>query len=187
MEIPIGGEVSCSDGPAGEVTHVIVDVQSRRVTGVVVKEGEAPHVERVVPLWRIGRADAQGIWLDGARRELAAMKELQRPGAIEAHTWWHGMGPAEFEPVERQNIAESEVALGRSTPVKATDGEAGHIARVIVDRASGTTQRLVLEVGPARAAKGVSVLRTEIDYMTDRAVYLTIDRKAIQELWKRAR
>ena len=187
MEIPIKGQVSCADGPAGEVTHVVVDVQSRRVTAVVVKEAVAPQIVRVVPFRHVLSATAAGVQLRCSLQEMAAMKELQRPGAVETHTWWHGVGPAEFEALPRQNIAEGEVALGDKTPVKATDGEAGQMVGVNVDPASRTINRLVLAVGPARAVKAVSILRSEIDYITDRAVHLAVDRQAIQELWKRAR
>lgn len=185
MEIPIKARVQCTDGPGGEVTHVIVHPATKRVTRVVVKEARSPHVERVVPFRYVEDAIVDQIRLRCSRQELSKMQTFLRTESIETTLWWHGRGPAEFEEVKRENIPDDELAMDANTPVKATDGDAGRIEKLRVDRASGSIIRLTLQEGRPWSPKQVTILRSEIDCFTDRAVYLKINRAAIEALLNR--
>lgn len=64
MEISIGADVHGTDGKIGELTRVIVDARSRKVTDLVVKQGGLLGHERTIPLTHVARVADDGVHLD---------------------------------------------------------------------------------------------------------------------------
>jgi uncharacterized protein YrrD len=55
--------VACADGPFGELSDIIIDPSSLRVTHVVVQPPEHHHLARLMPISRL-RSGAAGVVLD---------------------------------------------------------------------------------------------------------------------------
>jgi sporulation protein YlmC with PRC-barrel domain len=182
MEIPVRAHVRCTDGPAGEATHVIVHPATRKVTRLVVKETRSPHVERVVPFKLVLDANASEIHLQCSRQELSKMQPFVRTEFV-GTTWaYDESAPSAVKKVKRLNIAEDELPMDTGTQVRAIDGKAGRIDELMVDPASASITHLVLREGPIWAPKAVVVPVTEVERLGDKAVYLRTNRASIEAL-----
>jgi hypothetical protein len=162
MEIPIKARVRCTDGPAGEATHVVVHPITKKVARLVVRETKSPHVERIVPF--------------GFVEETAP---YYGRGSTDAVTIYRIPG---FRKVKHLNIPEGEVAMDHGTRVRASDGKAGRIDRLMVDPMSGSLTHLVVREGPVWASKAVPVPIAEVKRMDNQAVYLRTNRAGIEAL-----
>jgi sporulation protein YlmC with PRC-barrel domain len=87
-----------------------------------------------------------------------------------------------FRKVKHLNIPEGEVAIGHSTRVRASDGRAGRIDRLMVDPMTGSLTHLVVREGPAWSSKAVPVPIAEVKRIGEKAVYLRTNRASIEAL-----
>jgi hypothetical protein len=60
VEFVIGNSVSCSDGPCGELTRVVVDPAARTVTHLVVEPPQRGETSRLVPVRLAAAGTAAG-------------------------------------------------------------------------------------------------------------------------------
>jgi sporulation protein YlmC with PRC-barrel domain len=67
-EFTIGAEASCSDGPCGKITRLIVEPDSKTVTHLVIQPGHHPAQARIVPL-RLVQSAAGQVMLSCSRAE----------------------------------------------------------------------------------------------------------------------
>jgi hypothetical protein len=163
-------------------THVIVNPAANRVTRLVVKETKAPHVERLVPFKFVEDGNPDEIRLRCSQQELSRMKAFVRTELVET-AWSHdGKRPTETKKLKHLNIPEGELALDTHTPVRVTDGKAGHIGELTVDPASGSITHLQLRKGWVWAPKEVTIPVSEVDRIADRGVYLRMNRAGIEAL-----
>jgi hypothetical protein len=182
MEIPIKATVQCTDGPGGEATHVVVHPDAMKVTRLVVRETKSPHVERLVPFKFVEEGATNEIRLRCSRQELSKMKSFVRTELVETAWSYDGRMPTETKKVKRLNIAEDELAVDTHTPVRVTDGKAGHIGELMVDLTSGSITHLRLRKGHKWAPKEVTVPVSEVDRIGDRGVHLRMNRASIEAL-----
>jgi len=182
MEIPIKAKVQCADGPGGEATRLIVHPTTKRVTKIVVKEAQPPHVERVVPFKYVEGTTANEIRLRCSRQELSKMQPFVRTEVVETSWSYDGRMPTDVKKVKRLNIAEDELAMGTGTQVRVTDGKVGRIDELMVDPASGSITHLMLRKGPVWAPKEVTVPISEVGRLGEKVVYLQTSRASIEAL-----
>jgi hypothetical protein len=182
MEISIKARVQCTDGPGGEATHFIVHPATNRITKVIVREAQAPHVERIVPFRFVEGATADQIRLRCSRQEVSKMQAFTRTEFVKDAWSYYERMPAEVKRVKRLNIADDELAMDASTRVRATDSKAGRIDKLMVEPASGSVTHLVLREGLVWAPKAVAVPIAEVRHMSRKAVYLRTNRAGIQAL-----
>lgn len=182
MKIPVKAMVQCTDGPGGEATHVVVNPASKRVTRLVVKETKAPHVERLVPFKFLEDVNEDEIRLRCSRQEMSKMKPFERTEVVETSWSYDGRTPTGTKKVKHLNIPEGELALDTHTPVRVTDGKAGHIGELMVDPASGSITHLQLRKRHVWAPKEVTIPVSEVDRVGDRGVYLRMNRAGIESL-----
>jgi hypothetical protein len=50
MNIPVNADVHCTDGFLGRSTYVILNPITKGVTHFVVRQDQAPHTDRLVPV-----------------------------------------------------------------------------------------------------------------------------------------
>jgi hypothetical protein len=181
MEIPVKARVQCTDGPGGEATHLVVNPAAMQVTRLVVKETKAPHVERVVPFKFVEDGNADEIRLRCSRQEMAKMRLFVRTEIVETRSY-DGQMPTGTKKVKHLNIADGELAVDTHTPVRVTDGKAGHIGELMVDPASGSITHLRLRKGHILARKEVTIPASEVDRIGDRGVHLRMNRAGIEAL-----
>lgn len=84
-EFIIGSSVSCSDGPCGELTRVVVDPAARTVTHLVVKPQRRGGTSRLVPV-RLAGTGTGTIQLRCTTSQFGGLQEAEEtrivPGAL---------------------------------------------------------------------------------------------------------
>jgi hypothetical protein len=84
-EFIIGSSVSCSDGPCGELTRVVVDPAARTVTHLVVEPPHRGGTSRLVPV-RLAGAGTAAIQLRCTMSQFEGLQEAEEtriaPGAL---------------------------------------------------------------------------------------------------------
>ena len=85
-------------------------------------------------------------------------------------------------PFEHERIPTGEVVIRRGTHVKATDGDVGKVDEFLVDPENDVITHLILREGHLWGKKDVTIPVSEIDKIAEEAVYLKLDKKAIETL-----
>ena len=126
QDIPLNGDVWCSDGLAGKVVRVVVNQARREVTDVVVRKHDLMGEDRVVPIEMIASSTSNAIRLSMTREELGAMPAYTYqipPGQLEADMmmsdsmYYGGYSGMYYSPVymNRDLMLEREYALNQPT------------------------------------------------------------------------
>jgi sporulation protein YlmC with PRC-barrel domain len=199
----IGAAVSCSDGPCGNLTKVVVDPVARAVTHVVVEPEHRSGLARLVALGVIEPGtDAKAIRLGIALDEFEALPHAEEteflPGgsgesAYEAHElyYWPYFGleggvapsvaPYASGLVTRDTIPAGEVEVRRGDRVHASDGEIGKVEGLVVEPASGRVTHVLLQEGHLWGRKQVAIPMTAVVKMDD-GVSVSLSRREIEAL-----
>jgi sporulation protein YlmC with PRC-barrel domain len=176
LAIALGGEVTCRDGYIGHVRRLVVEPESRRVTGVVVEHGLLRH-RVVVPMAHVARTEDTVMCLDIDRRQLGALPpymavDIARPDP--AWTARHGAVPDDAAADRRAyvpwgvppltesihvmvrrhlhtGVPEPQIPLGQDARVVCPTGLVGHLDQVELDPASHAIRALVVRAGYIRA------------------------------------
>ena len=194
MDIPINVDVLCAGEACGRSTCLIINPVNERVTHLVILEKTYPYVERLVPISKILSSTPHSIQLSCSQAELTGIDPFMETDFIEAGkmvtaltfktpymVWPYGMYYTPL-PLEHEQIPTGEVAIHRGTPVKATDGQVGKVDEFLVDPKNDVITHLVLREGHLWDLMDVTIPVSEIDKITDEAVYLKIDKKSIDIL-----
>lgn len=195
MDIPINVDVFCQGNACGHTLAVVLNPVADIVTHLVVKEKEAPHTQRMVPLDLVQESSPQGVSLKCDLATFQALKpfdDVQFIQAIVPHyvaaygTYY--MGPfvireREDVPVHHQHIPEHELPVSRGARVYSSDEyHIGQVDEFLVDRSNGHITHLILREGHLWGQKDVSIPVSEIDLIEDYHVYLKLDKKQVGEL-----
>ncbi len=195
MNIPIDAHVKCADGECGRSKRVVINPATQQVTHLVV-DAEGGAGERLVPIDRVmeTQPDQGEIRLTCTGQELQQMDPFAvtqymtgdtpyatySPGA---YVLWPYMTPvAGVVPLEHERIPPGELAVRRGAEVRATDGDVGKVDAFLVDPTDSRISHLVLREGPFWNRKLVSVPVANIQRIEEGKVYLSLDKKAIEEL-----
>jgi hypothetical protein len=68
--------IKCTDGPAGELTHVIIDPIEQQVTHLVLRQRWSPHAECLVPIDWAEAVTPEQICLNCTCGQLARVEPL---------------------------------------------------------------------------------------------------------------
>jgi sporulation protein YlmC with PRC-barrel domain len=191
MEIAISARVQCTDGIAGEATHVILHPETKRITRMVVKDARAPHVQRLVPFKLVEDATSDQIFLRCTVQDLSRMQPFIRTEFVEKGAAYYGgtrpdvrqtyVNP-QIKKVKRENISPDELAMVAGTRVKAADGNAGRLDEFVVEPESGSITHLMLREGHVWAPKEVTIPISEVDRIAEKIVYLRMKRANVAAL-----
>jgi sporulation protein YlmC with PRC-barrel domain len=195
MDIPINVGVLCAGELCGRSTCLIVNPINTRVTHLVVIENDFPYFERLVPVEDILHSSPHSIQLRCNKAQLSDMepfKESDFIGVGELESTHHygapyliwPYSPYEGMPIllEHERIPAGEVVIRRGTPVKATDGQVGHVDEFLVDPKNDSITHLVLREGHLWGQKDITIPVSEIDGIADDAVYLKLRKEVIASL-----
>ena len=157
----LGSSVSCSDGPCGELTRVVVDPGARTVTHLVVKPPQRGEAARLVPV-RLAGTGTAAIPLRCTTAQFGGLREAEKaqvvPGALgdpgdsrnhQLSGPYYGLGGMGLamamgtglgagtapQRLTSDRISPGTVALRRADHVHATDGPIGKVQGVIVSAA----------------------------------------------------
>jgi sporulation protein YlmC with PRC-barrel domain len=195
MDIPINVDVLCAGKPCGRSTYLIVNPVNEHITHLVVAEKAFPNIERLVPVDRILESTPKSIQLRCSQADLSGMDtfdetdfikagqlEVSLPYSVPYEVWPYAMYDAMPVPFEHEHIPAGEIAIRRGTPVEATDGEVGKVDEFLVDPENDVITHLVLREGHLWGKKDVTIPVSEINRIAEEAVYLKLDKEAIEEL-----
>jgi sporulation protein YlmC with PRC-barrel domain len=200
VRLVIGCPVRCSDGDFGEISDVVIDPTTRRVTHLVVqphdREGNALLVSAD---WaRASGASDAGITLDRTLAEIGELETIREAAYLRlgefpvddpdwdvgvqdllAMPYYQDLGgvagaslnPDQHITVKYDRIPKGEVELRRASAVRSSDGHhLGHVDGFVVDDSEHITH-IVLERGHVWGKREVAIPVGAIAAMeTDSAV-----------------
>lgn len=195
MDIPINVDVQCGGEICGRSTYLVVNPVNEKVTHLVVAEKVFPNIERLVPVDKILSSTPNSIQLRCSQEDLSKMDafdetdfiaaghmETSLPYSVPYQVWPYAMYDAMPISLEHARIPAGEIAIRRGTPVRATDGSVGKIDEFLVDPEDDVITHLILREGHLWGKKDVTIPVSEIGEITEEAVSLKIDKKAIEML-----
>lgn len=200
----IGSTASCTDGPCGKVTRVVVDPVARSVTHLVVEPQHRSGLGRLVPLALVD-ADAgtegDGVHLRCTSADFGDLPLAEEtdflPGgsgyeAYAAHElfYWPYFGlegggdPDVYNAsgvVTRDTLPAGEVAVRRGEWVHAVDGEIGQVEGLVVEPTSGHVTHVLLQEGHVWGRKRVAIPLRAVDHI-DEGIGVSLTKQEIEDL-----
>jgi sporulation protein YlmC with PRC-barrel domain len=192
MDIPINARVSCTDGPCGHSTHVVLMPTTEKITHLVVNKEVFPETEYLVPIEHIAESTPEMIRLDCSCAELEKMPVFDKVTFLPydligltagSYVVWPYFFPE--TPIIRKgkdHIPANELVIRRGAGVEATDGHIGRVDEFLIDPESDGITHLVLTEGHLWEQKDVSIPVGQIDHYKENTVYLKLDKHAIEAL-----
>jgi sporulation protein YlmC with PRC-barrel domain len=173
--------VDCNDGTFGELSDVVIDPTTKRVTHLVVTAQGEPSVERLVPVELVDAGDAAGraLMLRATTEEVHDLPPVQEVAYLQLGDfplddpdWDVGIQevyalpyypaydlqpePLDF-PVMYDRVPKNEVEIRRASGVYSAEGNhLGHVDGFLVDR-DGHITHLVLERGHVLGRRDVTI------------------------------
>jgi hypothetical protein len=188
MDVPINAKVVCKDGDCGRSICAVLNPVNDRITHVVVREQSGSILSRLVPVERIQESDPHLIRLSCTRTELEQMEIFSESEFIPNDL----SGTMFLQPyavpavagifLEHEKIPSGELAVRRGSPVEACDGYVGTVDEFIVEPEQYHITHLVLRKGHLWDPRDVMIPVRQIDRITERTVYLKLDKTEIGAL-----
>jgi sporulation protein YlmC with PRC-barrel domain len=202
MDIPIDAEVSCTDGPVGQSTRIVLNPLNAEVTHLVLKPKGLFEGEYLVPVDLIADSGPDFISLRCTKNELAQQKlysnvrfvdideygsELQEPLEVpkaDTIVWPYVTADGHLGTyADVTPVPHDELAVHRGTRVESSDGH--HIGRVdefLVDPDSYHVSHLILREGHLLGHRDVAIPVDQIERAEEDVLRVKLDKKAIGKL-----
>jgi len=205
LSFTIGSDATCTDGPAGTVTRVVVDPLARAVTHLVVEPRHRRGLGRLVPV-ELAEAAGNGVALRCTLAEFERLDSAEEtqfvPGTIgydkygpeQVVSWpYYGLqggqaggvigadAPGVSETVTYDTVPEGEVEVRRGEPVYATDGPIGHVHGLVIDAASRRVSHVLLAEGHLWGHKEVAIPISAVTDVQD-GIKLQLSKKEVADL-----
>ncbi len=192
--IPLNAPVYCRNQRCGQMTFIIINPQTKRVTHLVVKDAAASYLERLVPIEAIAETLLDRIQL---RCSQDAFKRMDPFIAIERHAemvpdyddfkftcqYWYPVPQKRiWVETEWKQIPLGEIAVPQATRIQATDGFLGTMAGLRIEPTSRQISHLLMNRGLPWNRRQIAVPIQQIDQVNDNIVYLRIDKHTVDEL-----
>jgi sporulation protein YlmC with PRC-barrel domain len=193
IDIPIGAEVTCSDGPCGKIICVILNPLTDRVTHLVVQEKKFLQGEYLVPIEQVLKSSPTSVYLLCKTSDLEGMKPFKETdfipnisvdGSIPSLLWPYNAPNFGVILLEHEHIPQDELAVRRGARVVATDGEVGRVDEFLIDPDNEKITHLILREGHLWDQEDVTIPVAQIERIEEDAVYLKLDKNAIEVLPK---
>jgi sporulation protein YlmC with PRC-barrel domain len=164
-QFTIGAEASCTDGPCGEVSRVVVDPVARAVTHLVVEPAHRHGLGRLVPLDLAdvvaGQIRLRCTLAEFNRLDLGEETQFRPgaggwgaygPGQVFAWPYYNlgsgGLGGASVSPaIIYDAVPLGDVAVRRGEHVRATDGLIGRVEGLVIDPGRHQVTHVLLQEG----------------------------------------
>ena len=194
-DIPLGKDVYCTDGLAGQSSHLILNPLDRRITHLVVRKRHFPHSDHVVPMELVAETTGSLIRLGCSTHELTLLEPFTETHFVEVDPleldypfdpiliWPYVTPEVELLPIDDARVPQGELAVGRGARVHDIGG--GYVGRVDAFLVNPTDERithLVVREGHPRDRKEVTIPVGQVARMAEETVYLKLDRRQIAVL-----
>jgi uncharacterized membrane protein/sporulation protein YlmC with PRC-barrel domain len=197
--IAIGSKVTCTNGPAGRVTALIVDPGSQSLTHVAVVEESLTHgEERLVPIDKVVNSTRSEVQLSCTTDDVLKMEPFTRTRFLEETYGDEGYAytrpymvtydSATITPdvgyvtVQDHLIPEGSVAVQRGMMVEARDGYVGQVGELLIDPKTNQVTHFLLMKGHGGGKKEVAIHLASVDRMEEEIVHLNITKEQLNEL-----
>jgi len=205
-QFTIGAEASCTDGPCGTVTRVVVDPVAQAVTHIVVEPTGREGLGRLVPLDLVDAA-ADEVRLRCTIAEFEALDSAEDTqfvpgsggyaayGPEQVYAWpYYGLagpgvpsdvggGLAFASPtVTYDAVPLGEVAVHRDDPVHATDGGIGRVQGLVIDPRNHHVTHVLLQEGHLWGRKEVAIPIKAVTEVSDEGIKLSLAKHDVQDL-----
>ena len=202
-EFSMGADASCSDGPCGKLTRLIVDPETQAVTHLVIGPKHRGERGRLVPIDLVdahgGRDQARPApWPSSTssirpKRRICcpatpaiprlqpALATLGGSARFRVWAWPTSARTTAQELATHDTVPMGEVDVRRGEPVFATDGEIGKIQGLVIDPSSRHVTHVLLEEGHLWGRKEVAIPISSVTRVDD-VIRLTIDKQQVQDL-----
>lgn len=182
----IGSSATCSDGPCGTVSRIVVDPVALQLTHLVVEPQHRSGLGRLVPLDLV-QPGLDGVQLHCTLDQFDALPHAEEndflPGGsgyadYEAHELYYwpyfgiegGPDPVTANAsaiVTHDTLPPGEVGVRRGDRVHASDGEIGKVEGLVVDPDHGHVTHVLLQEGHLWGRKDVAIPIAVVQRMAD--------------------
>lgn len=204
-QFTIGAEASCSDGPCGKVSRVVLDPIAEALTHLVVEPTHHLGLGRLVPLSLVDMITgeiqlrctlAEFEKLDPAEETefvpdtagYTAGYPVYGPGQVISWPYFglggvgvDMVGEAVPQEVTYDSVPLGEVAVRRGEHVHATDGDIGQVQGLVIDRRSRHVTHVLLQEGHLWGRKQVAIPISAVASTSD-GITLNITKQDVQDL-----
>ena len=192
-DLPLNGQVHCTDGDCGRVTNVILNPVSQVVTHIALVDDSLPdNATRLVPADRIESSSAEEIRLNCTRSDVAGMQPFvvsrliqQSPAGspyASSYASQYVFNDTSYENVEEQEIPEGALAVVSGMSVSASDGPIGKLDELVLDANTGRITHLQMREGHLWGKKDVVIPIAEFGYLDGDTIHLKLDKKTVKAL-----
>jgi hypothetical protein len=198
----IGAGASCTDGPCGTLTRVVIDPIAETVTHLVIAPHGLDGPGRLVPVTLVDDGK-DGLAVRCSLAEFGKLDPAEEthflpgpagypaygPGQVLAWPYYGlggmgmGMG-AEFgpgEPVTYETVPAGEVSVRRGDQVHATDGAIGRVQGLVIDPRSHHVTHVLLQEGHLWGRRDVAIPVSAVTG-TDSGIRLNLTKKEVEDL-----
>ncbi len=185
MQFTIGAKVSCRGGHCGKLTRVIIDPIRRTLTDIVV-EPHNGTLGRLVPLHLVEDSTSEQIDLSCTLHEFDRLDPSEEADYFPMDNYYgsyyggyargygYGWGDASFWPyygygglgfgwgwgpqtIRYEAVPRGEVTIRRGDPVRASDGDIGRVAGLVIGNPDGDVTHVLLQEGHLWGKKDVAI------------------------------
>jgi sporulation protein YlmC with PRC-barrel domain len=207
MDINLGCNVHCIDGPCGKITNVVVNPVTKKVSHIVVEDRKFPeNSTRLVPISKIADANQKQISLCVTKNDVADMppfivtRYIQEtaPGrvgqSISSYYFAYGLGPSTldeyslivndtgYDAYDAANIPANELALASGMDIEATDGKIGILDELVLDSKTGEVTHILMREGHLWGKKEVSIPVSAASSAKGGVIRLKLNKKQVENL-----
>ena len=192
MDISINAKVSCSDGPCGRPTRVILKPTTKAITHLVVSNESFPETDYLVSIDHIVESNADQIRLNCSLEELSKMPIFNQIQFVPSELagfigglflMWPYYSPAGSHIInEKDNIPADELAVRRGSRGEATDGDVGRVDEFLINPDNDRITHLVVHEGHLWGQKDITIPIGLIDHFTGTTIYLKLNKQEIEKL-----
>ena len=187
----IGAKVTCSDGPGGELSRIVIDPTGRLVTHLIVEPHHRHALARLVPV-DLAESRRDRVQLRCTRAQLHDLQYAQETEFLPIDPWmaayrgdgmlaWPYYAAAETAVVH-ERVPLGEVEIRRGEHIHASDGVIGRVHGLVVDPADQHLTHVLVEQGHLWAAKDVAIPVGALDRVDAEGVHVSLTKHAIAEL-----
>jgi sporulation protein YlmC with PRC-barrel domain len=207
MRLELGRRVECTDGSFGELTDVVIDPATRRVTHLVVEHAGHPWLARLVPVELVERAGgASGaIALRATAEEVRSLPQAHAVAyvrldgfPVDDPDWdvgveevlarplypWAELAPTPIDYTARYDrVPEGEVEIRRASDVRSAAGRRlGSVEGFVVDDDRLITHVVLAQGQHPRERRGVLIPRGAVTQVETDSVTVSLTEAEVTAL-----
>jgi len=191
MNISFNAEVICSDGPCGNLNHIILKSANEEITYLVIRE-EPYGQEYLVPIETLSKSTHDQIWLKCTSDELLSMPAFKKEEFVPRSIFNyqvkpylitpHAVLPGLYIPIQVEQIPAGELSVKKGACVEASDGQVGFVDEFLLSPDNKCISHLILRQGHLWGQRDVTIPMEQVERLEEDTVYLKISKSEVESL-----